>query len=249
VKTKLASAAKPVAQLSIVATGAFLGTLVEICFALFTLFYLLRDNHAIGQAVMNAVPLDEKQSRDVFQRCQDIIQASVQGVIVIAALQGALGAVAFWVLGIGSWIVWGVIMFVMSLIPALGAFVVWGPAAIYLFATGHWIKALILIIWGGGVIGTIDNFLRPRLVGQKTGMHDLVIFFSVLGGLQVFGILGLFVGPVVVALALSIVEVFKEVSAGWRTAPTTIITDLSTPPTATQDEPIVHPMEIDPPRA
>ena len=237
-KAKITEFAKPMGQRALGLLKGFFGSLVAICFALFTLFYLLRDNHAIGQAVINTVPLDERQSRAVFDRCQQIIQASVQGVIIIAAIQGALGAIAFWVLGIGGWIVWGVIMFVMSMIPALGAAVVWIPAAIYLFATGEPVRAVILIVWGGGVIGTIDNFLRPRLVGQKAGMHDLVIFFSVLGGLQVFGILGLFVGPVVVALALSIVEVFKEVSAGFRTATPVIITDTSMKPTLIAVEPL-----------
>jgi predicted PurR-regulated permease PerM len=200
-------------QGSLAIAGSLASSAVSICFALFSLFYFLRDNHAIGEAVIDSLPLEREQSKRVFERCQEIIQASVKGVLVIAAIQGALGGLGFWALGVKASILWGVIMFVMSLIPALGAFVVWLPVAIYLAATGEWGKALILAVWGGAVIGSIDNFLRPRLVGSKTGMHDLVIFFSVLGGLQVFGILGLFVGPVVVALAVSIVEVFKHASA------------------------------------
>ena len=139
---------------------------------------------------------------------------------------------------------------IIYMIPALGAFLVWVPAAIYLAAMGDWGKALILVVWGGAEIGSIDNFLRPRLLGKKTGMHDLVIFFSVLGGLKVFGILGLFVGPVVVAVALSIVEVFKEASVAWREPPKAPVI-AGTPATVVEaggtDMP-AHPMEIDPPR-
>ncbi|HEY0007475.1 MAG TPA: AI-2E family transporter, partial [Tepidisphaeraceae bacterium] len=204
---------------------------------LFTLFYLLRDNHKIGIAVTNVLPLDDQQAQDVFHRCEEIIRASVQGVIFIAAIQGAMGGLAFWVLGVKPALLWGVVMFVMSMIPALGAFIVWVPAAIYLLATGQYWQGAALALWGGLAIGSIDNFLRPRLVGQKTGMHDLVIFFSVLGGLQVFGILGLFVGPVVVAVALSIVEVFREATGtGKSTGDRVVVVEAATvimPPTET----------------
>lgn len=132
------------------------------------------------------------------------------GVLSIAAIQGALGGAAFWVLGLASPLLWGVVMFFMSMIPMAGAFLVWVPAAIYLLVTGHWVKALILTLWGGLVIGTIDNFLRPRLVGQKTRLHELVVLFSVLGGLKVFGVLGLVVGPVVVAITLALIDVLRQ---------------------------------------
>jgi predicted PurR-regulated permease PerM len=223
VKSRTAALLSPLtaraAQLAGAAIGSLAGTAVQICFALFTLFYFLRDTREIGTSIMDLLPLEKEQSKNVFKRCREIIDASVQGVIVIAGIQGALGAIGFWALGVPSAILWGVVMFILSMIPALGAFLVWVPAAIFLFATGAWIKGILLVIWGGVVIGSVDNFLRPKLVGQKTGMHDLVIFFSVLGGLQAFGILGLFLGPVVVAVALSITEVFKEVSQNWRETP------------------------------
>ena len=251
-KQKASVVAAWVGQRGVSLVSNVAGIVINICFALFTLFYLLRDNQKIGEAVVNLVPLDEKQAKGVFERCQQIIQASVQGVIVIAAIQGALAALGFWALGVKPALLWGVVVFVLSLIPALGAPLVWVPAAIYLVATGDWGKAIVLTIWGGLVIGSIDNFLRPKLVGQKTGMHDLVIFFSVLGGLQVFGILGLFVGPVVVALALSIVEVFREATSGSKQIASRVIVEdagglIKPPPEA--GRPLAHPMEIDPPRA
>lgn len=220
------------AQTASLATAAVTGvaqTLIQICFALFTLFYFLRDTGEIRSSMIDLLPLERQQSLQVFKRCREIIQASVQGVILIAAIQGILGAIGFWILGIPSAVLWGVVMFILSLVPALGAFLVWVPAAIFLFSTGHPYKAVLLIIWGGVVIGSVDNFLRPRLVGKKTGMHDLLIFFSVLGGLQVFGILGIFVGPVVVAVSLSIVEVFKQASQSGTDSSSP---DLSSPDTS-----------------
>jgi predicted PurR-regulated permease PerM len=101
-------------------------------------------------------------------------------------------------------------MFFLSMIPVAGAFVVWVPAAAYLLITGHWIKAVLLTLWGGLVIGTIDNVLRPYLVGQKTQLHELVVLFSVLGGLKVFGVLGVVVGPVVVAITLALIDVLRQ---------------------------------------
>ena len=222
VKERVQQLVAPVTQrfasFATTAAGTVASTAIQVGFALFTLFYLLRDSQSIGRSVADLLPLEIEQSQKVWQRCQDVIQASVKGVLLIAAIQGTLGGLAFWFLGVPSPILWGVVMFILSMVPALGAFLVWAPAAVFLLADGHWIKALLMVAWGVAVIGSIDNFLRPRLVGKKTGMHDLVIFFSVLGGLQVFGILGLFVGPVVVAIALSIIEVFKEASQTWQAA-------------------------------
>lgn len=199
-------------QQTIGVVGGLFTAVLKICFALFTLFYLLRDEAVISKAVINALPLDSKQSMAVYKRCRDVIKASVNGTMVIAAIQGTLGALAFWVLGIPSALLWGFVMFVMAMIPAIGAPAVWLPAVVFLLATGAWGKAIGLALWGGLIIGSLDNLLRPRLVGQRAGFHDLIIFFSVIGGLQVFGILGLFVGPVVVAIALAIVEVFKQMN-------------------------------------
>jgi len=200
-----------VASRSVGIVGGFLGTVVEIFFVLFTVYYLLKDADLIVPALRNALPLDREQADEVFCRTHDVIFASVRGVMLIALLQGALGGIAFWVLGLKSALLWGVVMFLLSMVPMLGAFLVWAPAAVLLFATGHPVKAIILIVWGGLVIGSIDNFLRPKLVGERTRLHELIIFFAVLGGLQVFGILGLFVGPVVVAITLSLVDIYKKI--------------------------------------
>ena len=249
-KELLAPLTSRAAGLATAALTSIAGTVIQICFALFTLFYFLRDTGEIRSSVFDMLPLEREQSKEVFKRCKEIIQASVQGVIFIAGIQGLLGAIGFWALGVPSAVLWGVVMFILSLVPALGAFLVWVPAAIYLFATGAWIKGIILVVWGGVVIGSVDNFLRPKLVGKKTGMHDLVIFFSVLGGLQVFGILGLFVGPVVVAVALAIIEVFKQATVNWRETPRTFVVEPHPPEPGEKPgqkiDIIEHPMDVDP---
>ncbi|MGN6725714.1 MAG: AI-2E family transporter [Tepidisphaeraceae bacterium] len=209
----------PLAKQSLGVVGGLVGAIVKIGFTMFALFYLLRDAKLIGRAVMNALPLEEWQSLQVFRRCRDVIKASVEGVMVIAAIQGFLGGVAFAVLGLPSAILWGFVMFVTAMIPVVGTALVWVPAAIYLAAIGHYWKAVILVGFCAGVIGMIDNLLRPPLVGKKAGLHDLVIFFSVLGGLHAFGFPGLFVGPVIVALTFAIVEVFKHMSPTRVTGP------------------------------
>lgn len=227
--------------------GGIIGAFVQIFFALFTLYYLLRDADRILPAVQESLPLSRAQSQKIFDRTGEVITASVNGVLVIAAIQGFLGMIGFLVLGIGSALLWGVIMFILSTIPMLGAFLVWVPAALYLLVSGSWIKAILLTIWGGGVIGMIDNVLRPRLVGKRAKLHELVIFFSVLGGLQVFGILGLFVGPVVAAIALALLQVFQEANSEQEAAQLTQerVTLLTAPAALQTPEPAAAPGKND----
>jgi predicted PurR-regulated permease PerM len=180
---------------------------------LFTLYYLLKDADRIIAAIRQFIPLDAPDAERIMNETNGTIRASLHGVLSIAAIQGALGGVAFWVLGLSSPLLWGVAMFFMSMIPIAGAFVVWGPAALFLLFTGHWLKALLLALWGGVVIGTADNILRPRFVGQKTRLHELVVLFAVLGGLRVFGMLGVVVGPVVVAITLALIDVWRQANA------------------------------------
>lgn len=189
--------------------GGAIGILVQMFFVVFTMYYLFRDADRIFAAIRDALPLEKKQAEAILARTRDVVGASVYGVFSIAIVQGALGGLAFSVLGLPSAIVWGVAMIFLSMIPMLGAFIVWVPAAIYLFATGHYVKGIVLVLWGTLVIGMIDNFLRPKLVGDRTKLHELLIFFAVLGGLQVFGVLGIVLGPVVVAITLALVDVFR----------------------------------------
>ena len=189
--------------------GGVIGAVVQMFFVIFTMYYLFRDGDKIFTTIRDSLPLNQEQATAIMARTRDVIGASVYGVMAIAIIQGTLGGFAFWALGVPSAIVWGVVMVFLSMIPMLGAFLVWVPAAAYLGLTGHPVKALLMVLWGALVIGTADNFLRPKLVGERTKLHELLIFFAVLGGLQVFGVLGIVLGPVVLAVTLSLVEVFK----------------------------------------
>lgn len=198
--------------------GGVIGAIVQIFFVIFTMYYLFRDGDKIFATVRDALPLDRPQATAIMARTRDVIGASVYGVLAIAVIQGTLGGIAFWVLGVPSAIVWGVVMIFLSMIPMLGAFLVWVPAAAYLALTGHPVKALIMVLWGVLVIGMADNFLRPKLVGERTKLHELLIFFAVLGGLQVFGVLGIVLGPVVLAITLALVHVFRAVDREAKTS-------------------------------
>lgn len=195
---------------TLVVVGGAVGAIVQMVLVVFTLFYLFRDGERIRHSVYEILPLRRIQMHDIGMRTRDVIAATIYGVLVISAIQGTLGFLIFWILGLPSPILWGVVMFFLSMIPMAGAFLVWVPAAIYLALSGAYIKALILVVWGLTVIGSIDNFLSPRLVGRRARLHELLIFFSVLGGLEVFGILGVVLGPVIVAITLALIEMVRQ---------------------------------------
>ena len=185
-----------------------LAGLAQIAIALFTAFFLLRDLDHFREALRCLVPLPDADTQAVFKRVRDTVDASLRGRVLIALLQGALGGLMFWFLGLPVPVLWGAVMALFALVPMLGAFVVWLPAALFLLISGHPGKAVILVAWGGVVIGTADNFLYPILVGKDLRLHTLAIFFSVLGGVAVFGASGLVIGPVVFALADALIEIW-----------------------------------------
>jgi predicted PurR-regulated permease PerM len=198
--------------------GGLLGFVIQIFFVLFTMYYLFRDADRLRAALRFSLPLEGSKASEILDRTRDVISASVYGVLVIATIQGTLGGFIFLILGLPSALLWGVVMLFFSMIPMAGSFIVWVPAAIYLMLTGHWTKAVILVAFGTLIIGSVDNFLRPKLIGEKTRLHELLIFFSVLGGLQVFGVLGLVLGPVVVAVTMALLDVVRQADAPAATA-------------------------------
>ena len=195
---------------TLVVVGGAVGAIVQMVLVVFTLFYLFRDGDRIRTAIYAILPLERIQMHDITVRTREVIEASIYGVLVISAIQGTLGTVIFMTLGLPSPLLWGVVMFFLSMIPMAGAFLVWVPAAIYLAIIGSYIKAAILVGWGLLVISSIDNFLSPRLVGRRARLHELLIFFSVLGGIQVFGVLGLVLGPVITAVTLALIEMMRQ---------------------------------------
>lgn len=177
---------------------------------LYVLFFFVRDGAGLRATLIQALPLGDPREERLFTKFAAVTRATVKGTFVIAAIQGTIGGVAFAVVGLGSPVLWGVLMAVFSLLPAVGGAIVWVPAAIYLLLTGAWVKALILAAIGAGVMGTVDNALRPVLVGRDAGMPDYMILLSTLGGLATFGFSGLVIGPVVAGLFLTVWEIFAE---------------------------------------
>jgi predicted PurR-regulated permease PerM len=190
--------------------GNILSAIVKAFFVIITMYYLFRDGDRILQNLPGVLPLNAHQSEAIIARTSQVVSASVYGVVTIAMLQGMLGGLAFWLFGVPSPILWGVVLAFVCMIPIAGSFFVWLPASIYLILTGHWTKGILLILWGALVISTIDNFLRPKLIKNQTKLHELFVFFSVLGGMSVFGLLGIVLGPVVLAITLGLLQAFKR---------------------------------------
>jgi predicted PurR-regulated permease PerM len=203
-----------IASRSLTVVGGVVGGVVKIVLIAFTMFFFFRDGEEIRRRLYDYMPLETWRAHSVVVRTREVIQASVYGTLLLAAIQGALGGLAFWVLGLPGAILWGVVMTLLSIIPMFGAFVIWVPAAGYLALSGSWGRAIALTIWGVLVIGSADNLLRPVLVGNRTRMHELLVFFGVLGGLEAFGFIGLILGPVVIAVTLALIGiVWQEADA------------------------------------
>ncbi|HVT93772.1 MAG TPA: AI-2E family transporter [Bryobacteraceae bacterium] len=199
------------AKFSLSFAGNITGLIVSFVFTVFTVFYLFRDGARLVGKIPEFLPLERPQSEALIRRIGDVIDGSIYGVLVIAVIQGALAGLAFAILRVPSPVLWGLVTSLASLIPMFGAASVWVPCAIYLLVIGNWGGAIALAVFGGLVISSVDNFLRPRLVGQRIRLNELVMFFSVLGGLQVFGVLGIVLGPVLFAIAGSLIETLGKV--------------------------------------
>ena len=171
---------------------------------LYLSFFLIRDGNSLVRSMAQGVPLTPAHKRELWSKFTTVIRATVKGNLLVAALQGALGGIAFWTLGIGAPVLWAVLMAFLSLLPAVGAGLVWVPVAIYLLLQGALWQSLALVAWGVLVIGLVDNLLRPTLVGKDTRMPDYVVLITTLGGMAVMGINGFVVGPTVAAMFMAV---------------------------------------------
>ena len=174
---------------------------------LYVAFFLIRDGHELLASLRQAVPLAPQHQRELAQKFSTVIRATVKGNLLVAALQGALGGLAFGFLGVPGALLWAVLMGFLSLLPAVGAALVWGPVALYFISTGATAQGVGLAAWGVLVIGLVDNVLRPVLVGKDTRLPDYVVLIATLGGIAMFGLNGFVLGPVVAAMFFAIWQI------------------------------------------
>ncbi len=181
----------------------------KLAFTLITLYYFLIDGEKIFSTVKELIPATEKEKERIFERISSILKGVLYGNILTGILQGLLALIIYLILGIPQNLIWAFLTVVASFIPVLGTSLIWGPLVVYLLIGGYYIKALVLFIYSLLLISQIDNIIKPILIGGRTKIHSLLIFFAVLGGLAKFGLLGLFLGPVILGLFLSIVEIYR----------------------------------------
>lgn len=182
---------------------------VQISLAVITLFFILKDGSRLLPAVKAFIPLSEEQTDTVLTRAVETMYATFYGVVLVAMMQGTLGGLAFWFLGLPSPLLWGVVMTALCIIPLAGAPIVWVPAVVLLALQGIYAKAIFLGLWGWLVVGLIDNFTRPFIIGGRTSLHPLAVFFSILGGLLAVGGVGIFLGPVLLSVTLALLEILR----------------------------------------
>lgn len=176
----------------------------------FSIFFFLKDGPTLFKKVREYLPFSENQKERLEQRVRDLIISTIYGGVIVALVQGTLGGIAFAIVGITSPILWGAMMALASFLPVAGPFIIWAPAAIYLLAEGAIFRGILLAVMGALGISLIDNLLRPLIIGNRTKMPYLAIFFSVLGGIRLFGIIGFIMGPMVLVLFLSVIEIFRS---------------------------------------
>ncbi len=182
--------------------------LLNLFVMLYAMFFFFKDGHKILERIFYYLPLNDEDETRMLARFTSITRATVKGTLVIGIIQGALAGIAFWIAGIEGAALWGTIMTILSIIPGIGAALVWVPAVIILFVTGQSLTATLLAAWCAAVVGTVDNFLRPMLVGRDAKMPDLLILIGTLGGLFLFGPMGFIVGPIVCGLFLTVWDIY-----------------------------------------
>lgn len=177
---------------------------------MYTLFFFLKDGRRLIEKILFYLPLKDEDEHRLLDKFTSVTRATLKGTLVIGVLQGSLAGVAFWVVGIPSALFWGTIMVVLSVIPVIGSPMVWVPAAIIWGASGHVLGAVGLAVFCGALVGSLDNILRPMLVGKDTRMHELFILLGTIGGISMFGIVGFVIGPIVAALFITVWEIYGE---------------------------------------
>jgi predicted PurR-regulated permease PerM len=192
------------------ALGSLSSLLVNTFIAFFILFFFLRDGRRMLRRASVVLPLKKEQARRLFARVQSTLHAIVCGTLAMAALQGALTGVAFWILGVNSPVLWAIVTGLCALLPVIGTAIVLVPAISMLIFSGHWIKGTVLLAWSLAVVHPVDNVLRPYLIGGRVKLSTLYVFFAIIGGLKAFGAIGLFLGPLILAVTVALFTFLRE---------------------------------------
>ncbi len=190
------------------ATMGTFNTIIDVLIMLYCMFFFLIEGDGILKKALYYLPLEDHDERRILDKFTSITRATIKGTLVIGILQGGLAGLAFAVLGIHSAVFWGTVMAVLSVIPSVGSALVWFPAVVYLAATGHIAKGIVLFVFCAFVVGSLDNLLRPKLVGKDTQMHELMILFGTLGGIFMFGMVGIIIGPIIAGLFVTVWEIY-----------------------------------------
>ena len=190
--------------------------LIGFLFTLLTLYYFFRDGDELRKMVEEILPMPPPEKKLLLQRFREMVRATVYGGLLVAVIQGLLGGLTFWILGISSPVLWGTGMALLSFIPLGGTAIIWLPTSLVLMVMGALTKGIILLLVGSLIISSIDNFLRPVLVGARTRIHPLLLLFAVLGGIQTFGMIGVIAGPLIATLCVTLVEIYLQEIRGLR---------------------------------
>lgn len=197
------------------ATRGTLTFFLQLFVLLYALFYFLMDGPAILRTILNYVPLEPGQKQELLERFVSVTRATLRGSLLIGLIQGGAAGLAFWAAGVPGPSFWGTVMVVLSILPAIGAALIWIPAVAYLLLMGKVGAGIGLLVWCAVVVGSVDNFLRPRLIGRDARMSDLLILLSTLGGIVLFGAVGFIVGPIVAALFVTVWHLYGEAFHDW----------------------------------
>ncbi len=203
------------AQVTLFLRSSFVQIIV-IVLTFYLLFYFLRDRNEILRTIRRFSPLCGRETNGLFKVIINTIRATVFGTLAVSAVKGFLAGFMFWILGLPAPLLWGTIMGILSIIPLLGAYIIWVPAALYLALDGYWIQASVLVIWGILVVGTVNNILYPVLVSKKLKLHTIVAFISLAGGILVYGASGIILGPLTLTVSAFLLHLWRLKATGYR---------------------------------
>ncbi len=217
-QTQLAGLGKSLAGQAGNLLAGSVNLVAQLVIMLFVLFFLYRDRDLALEALRRLSPLSAEEMGRMGTRVEDTLLATVNGSLTTALVQALLAGVMYTALGVPAAVIWGCATFIVALIPMFGTFLVWGPITVFLVLSGSWVKAVILVAWGALAVSPIDNLLYPYLVGGRLRVHTVPTFFAILGGIEVFGPVGVLLGPIALAVTLGLLQVWGARTTGGRTA-------------------------------